>query len=313
VRDRLPVVEPLQRALYLRSVPLFRGLRAEHLVAFARLMRERWVRRGTLLCAQGAASGAVQFLVAGRVRIERDRRQLRAAEAPASIGLLELLAQAPSAVTAVAATNVLALVIDGAALLDVIEDHFSIFTEIRRAIGEQMLALRDERDRGSMRQPPVVRDLGPPSPPRLGLVERLIWLSRSPVLRDLGVSVLAVLARDEDELRLREGQVLWAEGAPADFVALLVSGYVGCAGGAKGAAFRAGPGTVLGLDAAFTGIPHEHAAVARTAVVAIRLGVQSLLDVAEDHSHVAARVLAHCAGMLLELRGPLPAAPELAT
>jgi CRP-like cAMP-binding protein len=64
---------------------------------------------------------------------------------------------------------------------------------------------------------------------------------------------------------------------------------------------------VIGLEAVFCGLPYVEGARAVSDVVAIRIDAPALLDVAEDHFHVAARVLAYAARCLLQLREATPA------
>ena len=136
----------------------------------------------------------------------------------------------------------------------------------------------------------------------LDLVERLICLERSPVLKGLGVGVLAALARDEQEVRLQPGEQLWETGTEARFLALIVHGTISCRRDNSRISIRAGAGAVIGMEAAFAGIPHSFTAVAETAAVALRIDVQDLLDVAEDHAHVATRILAFNAQLLRQLQ-----------
>jgi len=300
VNRDLPIVEPLQRALHLRSLDLFGDLGAHELALLASVMRERWLRRGDVLHPDGQWVEAAHVLVEGRVRLEETGQVRARIEAPAGVGLVELLAQAESPTRAVADTKVLALAIDGSAFFDMLEDHFAIFLQMRSALGRQLYALQQHRLDPTW-QPPSVTRKGPPPSAALELVDQLIWLHRAPELRSFGVGVLASLIRDRGEARLAAGEVLWEEGAEAQFFVLVVDGIVRY-GDQPTDGVGAGPGTLLGLEAAFAGTPHTDRAVAETPVMAIRVEVPRLLDVAEDHFHVAAAMLAHSARFLLHLQ-----------
>lgn len=301
MRASLPVVAPLERALYLRSLALFRDLRADELAVFAQLMREQWVHRGSELCRPGHCVHPIHLLVEGRVRYERAGRLIRRVEAPELIGLTERLAGVEPHARVVAESNILALTIDGGTFLDILEDHFSIFLHVRAALGQQLLALQRRLGNYVAVQPFATTAASLPSSSSPDLVERLIWLHRSPVLRGFGVGVLAELVRDDRVVRFKAGEPLWARDVPAGFLALVVDGVVGCAADEPGRSFQARRGDLIGVEAAFAGMPHAYPAVAETAVQAIRIDVPALLEVAEDHSHIAAQLLAFCARRLLEL------------
>lgn len=303
----LPVVEPLQRALHLRSLELFGDLAARELAVFAGLMGERWLRRGEVLFVEGQRVQVLYLLVEGRVRLEQGGTT-RYVEAPEGVGLIELLARVEARSRAVAATNALALAIEGAALLEVLEDHFATFLQIRAALG---LRVRDLYRRFGCREgsdstapPRPAPPLAPAAaePAALAMVDQLIRLHRVPELRDFGVGVLAALIRDGNAVRFGAGEGLWSDDDEAEFLAVVVDGTVRCSGGDAIGRFRVGPGAVLGLPAAFGGTRHLYAAVAETAVVVIRVDVPVLLDVAEDHFHVATSMLAHSARTLLRLQ-----------
>ncbi len=301
MRHRLPVVGPLERALFLRSLALFRDLPATDLVPLAQLMREQWVRRGSVLYSPGRRVRVIHFLVEGRMRYERDGRPVRRAQAPDAVGLIEILADEETSMHAIADSNMLTLVIDSEAFLDVMDDRFSIFLHLRNALGRQMLDQQRPADWGIL-PPATPPEIGRFRDASLDVVERLIWLQCSPVLKGLGVSVLAALARDELEIRLRPGEPLWETGAEARFFALIAHGTIACTPDSSGTSIRVGAGTVIGMEAAFAGIPHAYTAVAETAAVAIRIDVQDLLDVAEDHAHVVTRILAFNAQLLRQLQ-----------
>jgi CRP-like cAMP-binding protein len=300
MNGRLPLVGPLERALHLRSFPELRSQSPQDLVLLAQLMREQWVRRGTVLQTAGRRVATVHLLLEGSVRCERGGRLRQRVEAAEAIGLLELLAGADSEVQYVADTNLLVLEADGAALIDILEEQFSVFSRLRHALGKQIVALRDELGVTDLEM--TAGTAGGPSPAAsFGFVERLIWVARSPVLAGFGVGVLADLVRSEPESRLQGGEVLWNAGSEARFLCLILDGTVEGAD-ASGRELRFGAGSVIGVDAVFAGVPHGYTATAETSLLAIRIDAQALLDVAEDHFHVAAQMLAHSARTLLRLR-----------
>jgi CRP-like cAMP-binding protein len=241
----------------------------------------------------------VHFLIEGRVGRERGGSAVQRVAAPEAIGLLELLAGIESETQYVAQTNLLVLESDAPALVDLLEENFSIISGLRHALGRQIFAL--QRELGVAALEPAAAGNGPPPDASFGFVERLIWASRSPVLGGFGVAVLADLVRDEPEVHLRQGETLWSADSEGRSFALVVDGTVSVQD-ASGGSVRAGAGSVIGVEAVFGGAPHAFTATVETPAVIIPIDAQALLDAAEDHFHVAARILALSARTLLRLR-----------
>jgi len=311
---RLPVVEPLERALFLRTSDLFRDLRGRELAVLARLMREEWLTRGTVLHETGQRIHELHIIVDGEVRCERTGRSARRVAPPEAIGLIELLAQVETRSRAVVASNALALAIDAAAFRELLEEHFGFFLQIRAALGRQIRELRERLgadDEGAVEVvSPAPQLILPPrtgeaagldaSGQELDLVHPLIWLHRTPHLGGFGAGVLAALVRERGEMRAAAGESPWQIGSEPRFLALLVRGRVRC--NAPEREWRVESGALLGLDAAFNGLPHAYGAQAESDVVVVRVDLATLLDLAEDHFHVAFDLLAYCARLLLCLQ-----------
>jgi len=296
-RNSLPVVEPLQRALYLRSLDVFRDLPPRELVVFASLMEERWFRRGTALLTRGHPVDAIYLLVEGRVRFERDGHCIGHVTAPGEIGLFDLLADANAEISAFAESALLTLRIEAGAFLDAVEEHFSVFLALRRAIGRLLVESSCDTAKDSLgwwRGSGAVP--APDAGQGLTLAERLVWASHHPLLERFGTSVLAALVRDDCEMRCGAGTELWKRGDAATELLLVVDGRVICRGATN--QFCAGPGALLGVEAAFCDVPHLYEARADTPLIALRVDVARLLDTAEDHFQVATRILAGGAALL---------------
>ncbi len=294
------MVEPLQRALHLRSLPVFSDLHANELATLAQLMREEWLRRGAVLAEPHRRVDSVRLLVEGSVTLE-NRGARRRLSSPAVLGIVELLAGVESDTRVSAETNSLALVIDSRALLEVIEEQFGVFLRLRSAMGRQVRALQRQLASQTPGHFSVPAPPGPPPSPSLEYVEQLIWLQRRPELRPFGVGVLAALIRECGEVRITAGARLWERDARPEFLLLVVQGRLRCEGDGADI-WQVDAGHLLGLDAAFGGVPHSYAVEAETDVVAIRIDVPLLLDIAEDHFHVAAAILAYSARHLLMLQ-----------
>lgn len=297
-----PTVGPLERALALRTLPVFHDVRPRQLAALAQHMREYVVPRGTILHPAVEPQRAAYLVTDGRVRLQRDGRAAGTVEAPGALGLIHLLAGQPPQATAIAETDVSTLVIEEAALLDVLEEHFSVVLHIQGVLGREIAALQEElscyappRSDAAAQKPPAASEA-------FNLINCLLWLQRAPELRDLGVAVLAALLRDHRPLRYAAGDELFAAGAEASSFLVVVSGSVtGTPSSAQGR-FRARPGDVLGRDAALAGLPYQYTAVAETPATAIGIAAQVFWDVAEDHFHVSRAALAMTARRLLSLR-----------
>lgn len=301
VATSFPTVGPVERALALRSLPLFHALRSRQLAMLAQHTREFAAPRGSVLHRSGERVRTIYLLAEGRVNRRRGEHDLPPLEPPEAIGLLEVLADLPARVSAIADGDVSGLAIEGAALLDVLEDDFSLLLHLHTALGREVAARQTEL--GCYVPPATVASAAPlPAlPESLDLVHWLLALQRAPELRGLGVGVLAALLRDRVEVRLAAGEALFTPDVDARRFFVLVDGEVECTPPHGAASFRARAGDVLGREAALSGTAYQFSAVAAAPVAAIGIDAQLFWDVAEDHFHVARSALALCARRLLWL------------
>jgi CRP-like cAMP-binding protein len=311
MRPGIPTVGPVERALALRSLPLFRALPAREVSVLAQLLREQAIPRGRQLQSAGSRVSALHLLTDGRVRIERDGAPATSLEAPQALGLIELLAGAPARLTVTADTNVMALVIDRGALLDVLEDQFLLVLHLRDALGGELAARQADLGRYDLPRTEAV----PMEPAAVGstaldLVQALLWLEQIPELRALGVAVLAALLGEEPTTRFAAGELLLAAGTEATRFLVLVEGDVVCTAADGATSFRAGRGDALGRDAVLAGLAHPYSAVAETAGIAIPVDAQVFWDQAEDNFQVALAALSMSARRLLWLEELEPDRPH---
>lgn len=311
MRYGLPEIGPLERALHLRSLPIFRHLGAGELAACAQLTQERYIRRGEVLYEEHQAIRALYLLVDGRVHLQRQGRSISELGASDDVGLVEFLAGVPHSLRAVADTNALALVIDGAALMDLVEEHFPLFLQMRHALGgevaQQQRLLRSYHTLTDTQVPaasqPAAGSSARPAPqPTRDFAEMLLALQHTAVFRDVGVALLAALISADEEMHVAAGTALWQRGEDASYLALVTDGRVACAPEDERDSFQANSGTLLGVDAVFGDTPYAYSATAATPVSLCRIETQMLLDLAEDHFDLAARILAQCASELLRLK-----------
>ena len=289
-----PLVGPIERALHLRSLAMFEGMPSREIALISQLLKEERYPRGTVLGEEGTPPPKLGLLVDGRVRSEIRGHVLNLLRPPSLIGLSGILGGRAASLRSVADTAVTILTLDAQDFLDVLEDRFAVFLQLRKFYAAGVVHL--QRRLGVFHTSGPVGEIPePPDGRPLSIVEQLLFLQRTRVFRGIPVNVLANLIRDEGELRVEAGDTIWSDGDPGSLLIAVVRGRVRC--GVEGAAghFIAGAGYVLGADAAFGGIPYSYDAIAETPVVAVGLSASALTDMIEDHFELGRRSLAHFA------------------
>lgn len=293
MRD-VTLVGPIERALHLRSLAIFEGMPAHELALISQLMKEERQPRGAILTQEGVPPTKLRLLVAGRVRTERDGRTLGRFNPPSLVGVSGVLGGRSASVRSVAETPVTLLSIDTQDFLDVLEDRFAVFLQLRKFYAANVARLQ--------RKLGVFHTSGPlpglevePSERPLSIVEQLLFLQRTSVFRGIPINVLSNLIREERELRVPAGEVLWRDGDAGTLLVAIVRGNVRCGIETSAGSFVATRGYVIGADAALGGIPYCYDAVAETPVAAVTVQATALTDMIEDHFELGRRSLAHFA------------------
>jgi CRP-like cAMP-binding protein len=294
-------IGPMERAVQLRALPLFDAMRTAQVVGLAQLAEERQLFAGGVLQERGRTVRALAVLLDGVVRVEREGAAPVQIEAPHPIGVLELLADQPSPTRLIAARPVSLLAIDASRWWDVLEEEFAIVVELRAALGRALAAHQ------TIDVVPGAAAAEADGPVSQDTVDQLLRLHRVPLLRPFGVAVLDALVRGgQAECEYAAGASLFSAGDSAEQLLVVTHGEVSC-GADGGAAQSAGPGAVLGANAALSGLAHGHDARAVVPTTAIAIDARRVWDLAEDHFHVARALLAHAARRLIALdTGPQP-------
>lgn len=124
---------PIEKALVLGQVPVFRGLAAEELLSLVGATRELPLRPGAAIWGE-ADPPAIYVLLAGRLALEGERARPLEASPGDVVGLFETLAGVPLGRRATAGAAGAALALGHAELFEILEERPAIVQQIFRAL-----------------------------------------------------------------------------------------------------------------------------------------------------------------------------------
>ncbi len=289
-------VGPLERVLYLRSLPAAEGLNSEDLVSLAQYAKERLFSSGEFLFRRGSPVESFFLIVEGVVAVRRGKGALQRLGPQETVGLLHLVAREPNGLEARAESNTLTLEFPAESQLELWESHFPILLSYARyLLTLRMGVLEQESGRQSLPSPTL--DHGPYP---LDLVDKLLLLSQQEIFQNCSLDGLAELCRHIHERRLEPGETLWSPGDIADSFLLLAEGELRQQRTQQPGRMLL-PTTLAGLEEALTGKFRWYALEAKQESRILEIAVEPFLDILEDHFQMAVEFMANNARQLLGL------------
>ena len=283
----LPLISPLERALFLRAHPFFH-VEPKSLIAMAEHSSERHFARGATLIEPDAEVRSIFILGEGSVASYYEGERLFEVAAPGAVGTLALLAGRSTGSSFVARETTVALELDADVYLQLLEDHFPLVLSLTVNIARDIA--RDEKIAGVAPGTPET----PAQPPRrlgreLDLVDRLSLVRRVRLFSEANLGLLAELFRGDVERRYADGESLCLAGEAAESFEVLVEGLVrleDVEGDRPGYVDAVG---VVGWRDLFTGERRVWGATACGPVRTLHVPRELYTDVLEDHfEHVLA-------------------------
>jgi len=278
----------VQRELFLRtligrtSLPSMREL--------AELLRDGFFEAGTVLYAEGSAADQIYFIVRGTVSSSKPGGIALEFGPGSVLGVIDVEQDRPRARTAVALTDVEALLLSAEDRLGLLEDSFEHTRGMIRMTAERLADVGYAPDERGEPGPTLA-----PKPEPLLLIERVFTLRDTPAFRKASIQALTSLAPAADELRLAPGEVLFELGEAKHVFFVVVAGSIELERPGLGrACFRSA--SLLGGGAAFAGTLARQRARATTPAVVLRLREEDFYDVMEDHFELARSILGYLAG-----------------
>lgn len=285
---RLPLVSPLDRALFLKAQPYFEGLAPNLLALLASHGEEEFFPAGAWLRRAGDPIERIHFFGSGSLAIDHafeGRRGSVEILPPGAIGLADHFARTPVPPAARATADTLCLTLATADLDQILEDHFALVHTIARASCDSVVDARKSLASARSDETGFDPEDGLDTPATLDLVQRLARARRAPFLKGTNLTLLAELIKLDEPERVAPGEALWREGDPIDRMTLILDGRFrtdGCYGTA-----RAGAGAMLGAwEIAATGSRFE-GWVAEIPSRVLSIERELFVDLLEDHFELA--------------------------
>jgi CRP-like cAMP-binding protein len=285
---RLPLVSPLDRALFLKAQPYLDGLTSNVLAALASYTEERFYPAGEPIRRAGSLIDQVIFLASGRVYVEGPPEILSHGmriEAPGAVGCAHHFAGSKLTPSVHALDDTLCLEIAVEDLAQILEDHFPLLLQMARTSCEQAvmstIALGDAR-------PPEAgfEDVDQlETPVQLDLVHRLARAKRTPIFRYTNLTVLGELFRSNDPRFVSEGEKLWAKDDPVDWMAFVLDGCFRT-DGSCGASI-APSGAMIGAWEILVETPRMESWIAERPSRILPIRKDLFIDLLEDHLEFA--------------------------
>ena len=132
------MLDVLEKALALRSAPLFAGLGAEAILPIANLSREVELEDGEELFSAGEIGDSLYVIVHGAVEVERDGKLLATLAEGECVGEMAVLDWQPRSATVTASESSRLIRLDRNDLLDLIADHPALTISLAEVLVERL-------------------------------------------------------------------------------------------------------------------------------------------------------------------------------
>ncbi len=299
--QRLPLVSPLDRALFLKAQPYLEGVESNVLAVVASYSEEREYARGAWIRKAGEPVDRVCFLGSGRVEVVHtidDSPWARTIEAPGAIGMAHHFGKIPETPAVQALDRTICIEVETPDFTQIMEDHFSLLLQMARATADHiLLSIRDSGTRRVAEEGFAEADRTE-TPAQLDLVQRLGRAKRMPFFRGVNLTVLGELIRFDPPRRVPAGEVLWKAGDPIDCMVLVLDGRFESQGAFGSSVAPAG--STLGAWEILLNGPRIEGWVATEASRVLTIHREFFIDVLEDHFEFALGYLAQVSRRLIE-------------
>lgn len=300
---RLPLVSPLDRALFLKAHPFLHELPPASVAALAAYSEERTYDAGDVIHEAGVLPRELCFLATGSVEVTYAGAEPFVIEAPGGIGLIDAFAGS-DAPRVVAREPTLGLAIALAVFEQLLEDDFVMVMGFAADASHALLdalAGRGAPPSCMGRNPDLPRDR---TSAMLDLVDRLAFAREVPFFERTNLTVLTELLRFQEPRVIAAGEVLWNEGDPVESLALLLDGeFESLAGGLT---TRYPVGSMLGAWTILSGRSRSETLRATEPSRILEIDRSLFVDVLEDHFEFAIDYLGKVCRRLVEARTGRP-------
>lgn len=278
-------VGPIDRLLYLRTLPQLQGIATRDLTVLSRQAEEVVLRRGDLVLREGRPVDRFFVIVSGRIAVFGHGREIVSCGSGENVGIIPALSRVEPHFEARAATETVALAFELDAILAALEENFRLLQNMLRNVAAYHLQIMPQIVAGSRRVPWTGEAVSLPKR-SLDAVERLVLLRRGNIFRNLGLEALMLMATSMRQERWAQGTEFWQPGETADHLLVILEGEVECRL-PDGGTFEAGRGYPLGNLETLARGERWYTPVARTDVTTLRGNHEALFDVLEDDFDVA--------------------------
>lgn len=287
-------VGPVDRILFLRTLPALAGLSMRDLARIASRTSEQSYRKGQVLSALGKPIREFFMIVSGSVTLRMDDLPILHCSAGESVGLIPALARVGEQVEAIADEDTLTLVFELDLMFEIFEENFAMMQRAIRNLAREQLGLLRRSVAGTVRAPWVGTPYKVPAR-ELDVVEKLVLLRRGNIFRNIGLEALVLMATSMVQERWPAGTQLWSPGDPADHLLVILDGEAECHLEGNGGSFVAGPGYPLGNIETLAGAERWYTPSISRELVTMRGNHEALFDVLEDDFDVAVEFLGEMA------------------
>lgn len=269
-----------QRMLHIRQIPVGATLPPQVVRVIAAHLRERTFAPGQRLMRKGEPIDGLHMLLHGGVKLSSDGEALGDLDAPQTLGFLGILARLDGPYDAIAKGDVVVYELETDTLIELLEDHFELFSATLRYLAERTSADLSELPQEALGMPSI--EMGPVPDRAMDVIERVMFLRKSSGLAQASINALAVMSRQMEEQRVKAGTRFWDVGDPAEHALFIVKGTVLCET-ADGRTFRYGPGVGAGGMEALAELPRWYSITAETDLVGLVGRNDHLLDLFENN------------------------------
>lgn len=279
---------------------------------FVASMRDVELTAGTEVFRAGDPPDQLFFVVTGRVRLEAPGEKPWILQDESVIGILDAGMRRPHKRTAVAETDVRAIVMDFDDYVEILEDNFefskNVMIQVMGVVHELSLQLSPDRvfpatdEQKALIKEEIVQAGRP-----LNQIERLMVLHDSRYFQGAPIQALVTLAKQAKEEKWAPGDVLFRPGDPCDEIRIVAQGTVRVRRDEPAIEAPFAPGGLILAAAAIGCDTYEYEGVAPTEATTLALAKEEIYDVMEDHFGLAITMFGFVARENERVRGQLVA------